>query len=169
MNNVLTQNSNGEQQAFADLVKVGIHWDTEVSSPKTFLKDPIDGKWRAILTPPHRVCQVYCSSIPISYSPHKHVQEVWRPLACAVLNAEFEATIAVAAILSAQRNERVKVFLCPIGAGVFGNEIEWVSIAIKEALTKYQSARIDVHLVHYGRISNLDQYTVLNSFLKPSL
>jgi hypothetical protein len=69
-----------------DALRVGVHWSTAVSGRS------------------HRVAQVFCSALPLSYSradPHD-----WKPLAVAVLRATYEATLYVAAIKAATSGRR---------------------------------------------------------------
>ena len=59
------------------------------------------------------------------------VSELWRPLACLVLDAAYEATLAVAALLAAERGVRVTCYLTKVGGGVFANEDEWIVRAMQ--------------------------------------
>jgi hypothetical protein len=110
-------------------VRVGVHWDTDVAGGR------------------HRVTQVLCSAAPVAYSKFVKVED-WKPLACCILEAEFEATLAVAACLARQRRERVRVYLTPVGGGVLGNRVKWISDAMDRALTAHKDSPLDVHLVH---------------------
>ena len=129
-----------EPQVIADArnaLRVGVHWSTQVSNYA-------DGS--AV----HNITQVYCSAIPIGYSqlPEQHFE----PLAQLVLQGLYEATLGVAAVLSQQRQARVRVYLTKVGGGVFGNPDEWIAAAIHRALQIFQNYPLDVVLVHYGRI-----------------
>jgi hypothetical protein len=121
-------------------LRVGVHWETSV-------KPPLE----------HRVCQVYASALPIQQTRTK-IQTLTKPecepFASLVLRAAYEATLAVAAILSLERKERVKCYLTALGGGAFGNEYEWIRDAIKNALTEYEKYSIDVVLVFYGTDNN---------------
>lgn len=94
--------------------------------------------------------QVYCSALPVAHS--RVIQSVVDigPLARIVLYATYDATLAVAAILSIERKKRVDVFLTKVGGGVFGNQDEWIMDAIKRSLQKYSFYRLNIFLVHYG-------------------
>lgn len=122
-----------------DALRVGVHWDTEVSTN--------DENGSAM----HNVTQVYCSAIPVGYSlsPDEHFQ----PLAQLVLDGLYEATLGVAAVLAQQRQARVRVYLTMVGGGVFRNQDEWIARAIHRALNIYRNYPLDVALVHYGYIS----------------
>jgi hypothetical protein len=51
-------------------------------------------------------------------------------MACCILDASYEITLAAAAILSRKRNERISVFLTKLGGGAFGNSELWILYAI---------------------------------------
>jgi hypothetical protein len=100
---------------------------------------------------PHRVCQVFCSAVPVSYAKSTKSAD-WHPLAQAFLNGAYEATLAVAALLARERGERVTVYLTLCGGGAFGNRSMWIVAALKRALLVHIRANIDVKLVHYRTI-----------------
>ncbi|CAK9047357.1 unnamed protein product [Durusdinium trenchii] len=77
-------------------LRIGVHWDTEVANKE------------------HRVCQVFCSALPVAYAKSTRSQD-WEAFARLVLQGTFEATLAIAAILSAERQARVKVYLSAVG------------------------------------------------------
>merc|ERR1712151_839962 len=112
-------------------LRVGVHWDTEVFSGN------------------HRVCQVLCSALPVGVVKSVRVHD-WTVFACTLLNAAYEATLAVAALSAALRGCRVKVYLTLLGGGVFGSRTEWVYEAIDRALDLFKSAPLDVRLVHHA-------------------
>lgn len=72
--------------------------------------------------------------------------------ACAVLEGTYEATLAVAAILTVNRASRVKVFLTAVGGGAFGNRSMWIVNAIERALFMFSAYPLDVFLVHFGSV-----------------
>mmetsp|Transcript_124598 Transcript_124598/g.398974 ORF Transcript_124598/g.398974 Transcript_124598/m.398974 type:complete len:498 (+) Transcript_124598:107-1600(+) len=111
-------------------LQVGVHWDTEV----------LGGE--------HRVCQVFCSALPVGLV--KRVKSTdWEPFAALVLRGAYEATLAAAALLSAQRaGTRVPVFLTLLGGGAFGNRQKWIMEAIEAALVKFRDEPLDVVLLH---------------------
>lgn len=112
-------------------LRIGVHWDTEVKGGS------------------HRVCQVFSSALPLSYAKAVKSKD-WESLAQAVLNATFEATLAVAMCLAQTRDRRVPVFLTGVGGGAFGNRSLWIQQAIDKALGAYAEAPLDVKLVHFG-------------------
>jgi len=123
-------------EAISSRLRVGVHWNTETA--------------RQRLRSPHRVCQVFSSALPISYTrtPIKDFAH----LGHAILNGTYDATLSVGAILAAQRKKRVTVYLTCIGGGAFGNPQGWIADAIQQALDRWSYAPIDVRLVHYKRV-----------------
>lgn len=116
-----------------DALQVGVHWST-----------PVHGT-------DHRVCQVFCSAVPVAYVHNTHVEE-WAPFAQAVLESAYDSTLLVGAVLARKERRRVTVLLTKLGAGAFGNREEWVRTAIQSALDKHRDAPLDVKLVHYGHV-----------------
>lgn len=112
-------------------VKVGVQWSTEVKNSD------------------HCVTQVYCSALPVGYSKVENPLD-FEPFASLVLDAIYDATFAIAAILSHKYNKRVNVFLTKVGGGVFRNRHEWIIKAIQKSLSKYSKYRLNVFLVHHG-------------------
>eukprot|EP01028_Stygiella_incarcerata_P010090 TRINITY_DN5090_c0_g1_i1.p1 TRINITY_DN5090_c0_g1~~TRINITY_DN5090_c0_g1_i1.p1 ORF type:complete len:377 (-),score=85.15 TRINITY_DN5090_c0_g1_i1:58-1104(-) len=133
-------------------LKVGVHWDTEVS----FRSSHDDS------APGHRVCQVFSAAVPISYS-HTRPKD-WEGLARVILDATYESTFAVGAIMAMQEKRRVKVFLTSIGGGVFGNPGSWIMDSIKSAFAKFIDYPLDVHLINYGSI--VDSHRELETYFK---
>lgn len=123
----------GLADAIRERVQVGVHWDTEV----------LGGR--------QRVCQVFCSAVPVSYSKSTRAAD-WQAFACVILDAIFEATLAAAACLALEQRRRVKVFLTAVGGGAFGNRSLWIVQAMEEAMKAYAAAPIDVMLVHFASI-----------------
>ena len=117
-------------------VKVGVNWNTEVTNKS------------------HCVTQVYCSALPIGYSNVENPTD-FEPFARIVLEAAYDATLAIAAILSQQHQRRIRVFLTKIGGGVFKNDHKWIKDAIHRALVKYYEFPLDIYLVHHGSIDKL--------------
>lgn len=115
-------------------LRVGVHWDTEVASRT------------------HRVCQVFCSTVPVSFTKIVKADD-WFPLARALLDSAYDATLAVAALLAKQKGRRIKVFLTALGGGAEGNRKKWIKDSIDWALTKHAAEPLEVHLVHYNSSS----------------
>lgn len=112
---------------------IGVHWDTEVAN-----KD-------------HRVCQVFCSALPVAYAKSTRSQD-WEAFGRLVLQGTFEATLAIAALLSMERNCRTKVYLSAVGGGAFGNRTAWIVDAIERALRIHAESPLDVMLVHFSSV-----------------
>lgn len=113
-------------------IRVGIHWETAVhGAPRE-----------------HKVCQVYSSAMPVAYGKSTPVAD-WEPLSRIALEASFEATLSAAAVLAAQRNDRVVVYLTEIGGGAFGNMRPWIAAALRRALLLHLGRPLDVKLLHY--------------------
>lgn len=120
-------------EALRDRLRIGVHWDTEVAN-----KD-------------HRVCQVFCSALPVAYAKSTRSQD-WEAFGRLVLQGTFEATLAIAAVLSIQRQCRTKVYLSAVGGGAFGNRTAWIVDAIERALRIHAESPLDVMLVHFSSV-----------------
>ncbi len=120
-------------QLLSGKLRIGVHSDVEVtdsSAPQRQL-----------------VSQAFCSALPVAYSsiPALH----WKPFASLVLQSAYEATMW-AAVLNAQRGASNVVFLTRLGGGAFGNDEEWIHLAIRNALQMVSGIGLDVRLVSYG-------------------
>jgi hypothetical protein len=112
-------------------LRVGIQWNTEVTFGDAG----------------HVVTQVYCSALPLAYTSHP--TRAWEPFARLVLDAAYEATLAVA-VINAEATGNENVFLTLLGGGAFGNPVEWILASIERATRVYSAASLDVHVVSYG-------------------
>lgn len=95
----------------------------------------------------HSVTQAYCSAFPVAYSAC--TQREWELVARLVLEASYESVFR-AAILNARKTSNHRLYLTLIGAGVFGNHIEWILDAIERCLTLFSHAGLAVFIVSYG-------------------
>ena len=113
------------------LLRVGLHWNVEVTTSGT-----------AGL----HVSQAFCSALPVSYTtiPAKR----WTSFATLILEGAYEATLW-AAVLNAQRTPSNVVYLTRVGGGAFGNQTSWIHSAIRRALTTVKGFALDVRLVSY--------------------
>ncbi|NNE95399.1 MAG: hypothetical protein HKN24_05170 [Acidimicrobiales bacterium] len=111
---------------------IGVQWNTEVT-----LNDA-----------GHTVTQVFCSAMPISYSPVE--TEVWEPLARLTLEAAYESTIAVGTVNAHLTGNRT-VYLTLLGGGAFGNPTEWILNAIDRAVRLTFREDLDIVIVSFGR------------------
>ena len=121
-----------EKDELRDLIKIGLHEDTEV----TFASRFVPPSARAATEGNHNivtVTQAYCSALSCTYSgiDNRH----WQSFARLVLEANYEATLwaAVARSREAQVGSS-DVYLTLLGGGVFGNELHWIGDAIGRAL-----------------------------------
>ncbi|HEY6918235.1 MAG TPA: hypothetical protein VI412_03185 [Tabrizicola sp.] len=110
------------------LLRVGVQQGTEVTLPGAG----------------HLVHQVYASALPVAYSPYPPTD--WGPFARLVLDAAYQATLAVGLALGARR-----VFLTRLGGGAFGNPADWITNAIDGAVHAYRAAPLDIRIVSHGR------------------
>ncbi len=96
----------------------------------------------------HRVCQAYCSALPVAYG--RQPTDQWTDFAKLILDAAYEATLA-ASVLNAARTGNRLVYLTLLGGGVFGNRDYWIIGAIERALMKHLHHGLDVRIVSHGR------------------
>ena len=131
--NEILKNDEKRQEIINNL-KVGIHWNTQVG-----------------VDPSHRICQVFCSALPISYTYSIKDRSLFKEFAQVILDTTYDITFRAASILALEKNQRIKVFLTFIGGGVFCNEIDWIMEAIAKSLKKHCTQNLDVFLVHYAK------------------
>jgi hypothetical protein len=121
-----------ERDQLRQSLRIGLQWNTQVT---------LDGS-------SHVVSQAYCSAMPVAYTGHS--SELWARFATLVLEASYEATVC-AAIINADRTRNNKLFLTLLGGGAFGNELSWITAAIRRSLYQYHDCGLDVAIVSYGR------------------
>jgi hypothetical protein len=92
------------------------------------------------------VSQAFCSALPVTYTEVPARQ--WRVFACLVLEAAYEATMW-SAVLNAKRGASNRVLLTFVGGGAFGNEEEWILVAMRRALERVSSFDIEARIVSY--------------------
>lgn len=125
--------SQDQVNELAGKLRIGVHLDVEVTDS--------DASQRPL------VSQAFCSALPVAYSSIPATK--WKSFATLVLQAAYEATLS-AAVLNAERGVSNVVFLTRLGGGAFGNDDDWIHLAIRNALTMVQGIRLDVRLVSYG-------------------
>jgi hypothetical protein len=118
------------------LLRVGIHWDVQVTDAPE--PNPV-------------VSQVFCSALPVSYTPV--ASERWQSFATLILEGAYEATLW-AAVLNAGRHGSAVVFLTLLGGGAFGNETSWIHHAMHRALERFEDVALDVRVVSYRKIDS---------------
>lgn len=126
-----------ELAALRDQLRIGLHWDVEVTAA---------GEGQGQL-----LSQAFCSALPVAYSPVRGAS--WEPFARLVLEAAYEATLW-AAVVNAQRGQSKDVYLTMLGGGAFGNRPEWILEAMEWALEQVAEQDLSVTLVSYGHIPN---------------
>jgi hypothetical protein len=127
----LQASTENELDRLRELLRIGIQWNTQVT-----LQDC-----------QHTVSQIYCSALPVAYSPLP--AHLWQKFARLVLEASYEATICTA-ILNAQNNGSDRLFLTLLGGGAFGNATDWIIDGIDRALRLYRDIDLDIAIVSYG-------------------
>jgi len=120
-----------EQDTLRQLLRVGIQRNTQVT-----LDDAN-----------HRVAQVYCSAVPVTYSGLP--DDLWERFARLVLEAAYEATL-LAGIINAANSGNRRVYLTLLGGGAFGNRKKWIIDAMARALSLCRNMPLDVVVVSYG-------------------
>lgn len=117
-------------------LQIGVQWDTQVTL----------GHGQ------HLVTQAYCSALPVAYGGGR-VQD-WERFARLILEAAYEATLAVA-VENAARRGNPTVFLTLLGGGAFGNSPEWIIDSLRRALGLFVTSDLDVRIVSYRRSNPL--------------
>src|SRR5689334_10316713 len=119
----------GALDALRSRLRIGIHWNTQVTSGK----------------PEHQfVSQAFCSALPVAYSDVPAPQ--WSAFTRLVLEAAYEATL-LAALMNARQSGSDIVYLTRLGGGAFGNDPEWIHDAMRRALRLFARSSLDVRLV----------------------
>ncbi len=122
--------SETELDAIREKLQIGIQWDSQVT----------------LAGSKHLVTQVYCSALPVAYSGL--ASALWEPFARLVLEAAYEATLAVA-VLNAVNTANKNVYLTLLGGGAFGNDQTWIVDAIRRAATVFKDVGLEVKIVSY--------------------
>lgn len=123
--------SESERDALRAKLRIGIHWDTEVT----------------LGNKKHLVSQAFCSALPVAYSPLP--VDMWEDFGRLVLEASYEATLC-AAVLNLVNGSKKSVFLTLLGGGAFGNPDDWIFSAIERAVKMFENADLEVAVVSYG-------------------
>lgn len=126
----LQRMSEMELDTIREKLQIGVQWDTQVTLN--------GGK--------HSVTQVYCSALPVAYSGL--ASALWEPFARLVLEAAYEAMLAVA-LLNVENTGNKTAYLTLLGGGAFGNEQTWILDAIRCAVTIHKELRLEVKIVSF--------------------
>lgn len=115
-------------------LRVGLHWDVDVTD---------------LAEPGHRVSQAYCSALPVAYSGIP--AQRWTLFAELVLEAAYEATM-LAASINREKAGVDRVYLTSLGGGAFGNDVAWITAAMRRAIKLVKTAGLEVRLVSYRTV-----------------
>ncbi|MBK5914474.1 hypothetical protein [Rhodocyclus purpureus] len=126
-----------ELDALRARLRIGLHWDVEVTARGAPQEDTVS--------------QAYCSALPVSYN-RDSAPELWQAFARLVLEAAYEATLLAGILNAARPGGSNSVYLTLLGGGVFGNRREWITDAIRRALDHVREQALDVCLVSYGQV-----------------
>lgn len=127
-----------EREELLSAVRIGLHRQVGVT---------FSDRFTPILEGEPIVSQAFCSAVSCAYSGIS--TEEWKELATLVLDATYEATLLAAAIDAAEGKGSGKVWLTLVGGGVFGNEMAWITSAIRRALLATQDLDLDVRVAHF--------------------
>jgi hypothetical protein len=117
-------------------LQIGIHSNVEITD---IAQEP---------RPP--VSQAFCSALPVAYTQVPRAK--WTAFASLVLEAAYEATLLAAALNNKNGGSNV-VLLTHLGGGAFGNEPDWITGAIRRALSMTSELGLDVKIVSFSHIS----------------
>lgn len=123
-----------DREAIKAELRVGVQADCQVTST-SWGEDLIND-------PTHTCTQIFVSACSCSYSP-KTDKEQWAPFASLILEASYEATLWAAVIHALKHKDDPRarvVFLCLVGGGVFGNDLNWIKDAINMAIERVEPA-----------------------------
>lgn len=136
-----------ERDHLRGLLQVGVQWSCEVTRARVeHVKNSTTGKWESIERLGGSITQVFCSAVALGSSPNLRL---WKGLASLVLEAAYEATLAIAATNVLQGGSR-DVYFTLLGGGAFGNGPKWIEAAIHRALQLYKMSGLRVKIVHYS-------------------
>lgn len=142
MNEKITNLDAQEYDEIKRLLRVGVQEDVQVTSCDWGRTQMDDDE--------HTVTQVLGSACSVSYSCNK--SWLWDPFARLVLRASYEATF-YAALLAALRHSSERgsrrLYLTCLGGGVFGNELDWIVDAMRQACEKFRAVNLEVYIVTY--------------------
>lgn len=142
IDSVLAAASDEDLDALRAQLRIGLHWDVEVTD---------------MPGPTHRVSQAFCSALPVAYT--RVPAERWARFATLILESSYEATLW-AGVINAHERGSPLVCLTHVGGGAFGNLETWIHAAQRRALDKFARTDLDVRLVSFGPPSLAQQRLV---------
>ncbi len=128
------------RDAFIDRVRIGVQTGAQVTFASRFAEPDA----------PTFVSQAFCSALSCGYD--RSPPEAWMPLATAVLDAAYEATLLSARAGVERGTCSGVVWLTFLGGGAFGNAPAWIADAISRAIGRAADARLDIRIAHYRHI-----------------
>lgn len=125
-------------------IEVGVHREVGI----------VDYKCEQIMEK-HRVNQIFCSGLPISYNTLSPI--LWLGLSELVLEAMYENTLLAA------KNSSQPCFLTLIGGGTFGMNHSQIYRAIQRACNclAMKGGSLDVRIIHYQKSAISEMYEKL--------
>lgn len=128
------------RDAFIGRMRVGVQTRAEVTFASRFVE------------PSERthVSQAFCSALSCGYD--RSPRHLWAPLATAVLDAAYEATLLAARAGVAAGTCGGIVWLTFLGGGAFGNDPTWIAEAIARALHVAGDDTLDIRIAHHRRV-----------------
>ncbi len=128
------------REAFIDRVRIGVQTGAQVTFGARYVEPKA----------PTFVSQAFCSALSCGYD--RTPREAWAPIATAVLDAAYEATLLAAVAGVVNGTGSGVVWLTFLGGGAFGNDPAWIAAAISRALHRAGDSRLDVRIAHYRTI-----------------
>lgn len=122
-----------EKDELRDKLRIGLHWDVEVTTGTT---------------PGQRVSQAFCSALPVAYTDIPLAR--WQSFATLILEGAYEATLC-AAVLNAHHHGSPIVYLTRIGGGAFGNANAWIHAAMRRGFDRFKAVALDVRIVNFAK------------------
>jgi hypothetical protein len=136
------------REAFLEQIRIGVQQRVQVTFASRFVEPA---------TPTH-VSQAFCSALSCGYD--RSPLRLWQPLATAVLDAAYEATLLAARAGVAAGTCSGRVWLTLLGGGAFGNDPVWIARAIARAIRVAGDSSLDVRVAHYRRVDSVMQQRI---------
>lgn len=129
------------RDAFIDCMRIGVQRRVQVTFASRFVEPEA----------PTHVDQAFCSALSCGYD--RSPRELWAPLATAVLDAAYEATLLAARAGVREGTCSGIVWLTFLGGGAFGNDPAWIADAIARAIRVAGDETLDIRIAHYRRVN----------------
>ena len=129
------------RETFIDRMRIGVQRRVQVTFASRFVEPEA----------PTHVDQAFCSALSCGYD--RSPRALWAPLATAVLDAAYEATLLAARAGVREGTCSGVVWLTFLGGGAFGNDPAWIADAIARAIRVAGDASLDIRIAHYRRVN----------------